>query len=284
MNLETWRQLWRVLEISDIILLIVDIRFPVLHFSPAFYHYCTNILKKDVILVLNKIDLVPTPVVVAWKHYFLKKFPNLHILLFSSAKQIKHRRHKAKKEDLDEYDEEELVVKALSADIYTAKAHAQLYECVKDIVKNNVDLTSWSHLVEKQLQHKNNNSAEGSEKMMENLTLTNEDTNIMDKLFNNEVQRKKYEHGFVTIGCCGFPNVGKSSLLNSLNGRKVVSVSRTPGHTKHLQTIFLTKSVRICDCPGLVFPSLVSKPLQVMGVLFYFYFVGCCIFFNNLRY
>lgn len=61
----------------------------------------------------------------------------------------------------------------------------------------------------------------------------------------------------------GFPNVGKSSLLNSLNGRKVVSVSRTPGHTKHLQTVFLTKNVRLCDCPGLVFPSLVSKPLQV---------------------
>lgn len=29
MNLETWRQLWRVMEISDIILFIVDIRFPV---------------------------------------------------------------------------------------------------------------------------------------------------------------------------------------------------------------------------------------------------------------
>lgn len=29
LNLETWRQLWRVLEMSDIILLIVDIRFPV---------------------------------------------------------------------------------------------------------------------------------------------------------------------------------------------------------------------------------------------------------------
>ena len=29
LNLETWRQLWRVLEISDIILVIVDIRYPV---------------------------------------------------------------------------------------------------------------------------------------------------------------------------------------------------------------------------------------------------------------
>ncbi len=62
--------------------------------------------------------------------------------------------------------------------------------------------------------------------------------------------------------------MGKSSLLNSLTGRKVVSVSRTPGHTKHLQTIFLTKSVRLCDCPGLVFPSLVSKPLQILAGIY----------------
>lgn len=33
LNLETWRQLWRVLEISDIILVIVDIRYPVTEFN-----------------------------------------------------------------------------------------------------------------------------------------------------------------------------------------------------------------------------------------------------------
>ena len=44
---------------------------------------------------------------------------------------------------------------------------------------------------------------------------------------------------------------------------QVVSTSRTPGHTKHFQTIFLTRSLRLCDCPGLVFPSLISKQLQV---------------------
>lgn len=61
----------------------------------------------------------------------------------------------------------------------------------------------------------------------------------------------------------GFPNVGKSSVLNSLVGRKVVSVSRTPGHTKYFQTYYLTPTVKLCDCPGLVFPSLVNKQLQV---------------------
>lgn len=29
LNLETWRQLWRVLEMSDVLLVVVDARFPV---------------------------------------------------------------------------------------------------------------------------------------------------------------------------------------------------------------------------------------------------------------
>lgn len=106
LNLETWRQLWRVLEISDIILLIVDIRFPALHFSPKFYEYCTQALQKDVILILNKIDLVPTSLVVAWKLYFETKYPNLHIILFSSAKQIKYRQKQRQQKGKSSKDEQ----------------------------------------------------------------------------------------------------------------------------------------------------------------------------------
>ncbi len=43
---------------------------------------------------------------------------------------------------------------------------------------------------------------------------------------------------FVVLGTVGHPNVGKSSLINGLMGRKVVSTSRTPGHTKHFQTMY----------------------------------------------
>jgi ribosome biogenesis GTPase A len=49
---------------------------------------------------------------------------------------------------------------------------------------------------------------------------------------------------------------------------QVVSCSRTPGHTKHFQTIYLTPTICLCDCPGLVFPSLVEKNLQVLSGMF----------------
>lgn len=36
------------------------------------------------ILVLNKIDLAPPDLTVAWKHYFLKHYPTLKIVTFTS--------------------------------------------------------------------------------------------------------------------------------------------------------------------------------------------------------
>jgi len=82
-NLEVWRQLWRVVEMSDIVLLIVDIRHPLVHFSPALYHWVNDELKRPMVLVLNKIDLVAPDVVRAWEAYFHQRFPGLHTASFS---------------------------------------------------------------------------------------------------------------------------------------------------------------------------------------------------------
>jgi len=73
----------------------------------------------------------------------------------------------------------------------------------------------------------------------------------------------------ITIGTLGHPNVGKSSLINGLKKKKVVSTSRTPGHTKHFQTIFLNNWLRLCDCPGLVFPALdMRREMQIVCGLY----------------
>ncbi|KAA0161310.1 hypothetical protein FNF31_03924 [Cafeteria roenbergensis] len=58
----------------------------------------------------------------------------------------------------------------------------------------------------------------------------------------------------VVVGVVGHPNVGKSSLINTLTGAKRVSVSRTPGHTKRMQHIAVCPGLTLLDCPGLLFP------------------------------
>lgn len=71
-----------------------------------------------------------------------------------------------------------------------------------------------------------------------------------------------------TVGMVGYPNVGKSSTINSLFQRKIVQTSLTPGKTKSAQTLNLSGTT-LCDCPGLVFPSLVThkQDLVLNGIL-----------------
>jgi large subunit GTPase 1 len=71
------------------------------------------------------------------------------------------------------------------------------------------------------------------------------------------------------VGLVGYPNVGKSSTINALIGEKKVSVSSTPGKTKHFQTIHLSSDIVLCDCPGLVFPQFATTKADLVcdGVL-----------------
>jgi nuclear GTP-binding protein len=59
----------------------------------------------------------------------------------------------------------------------------------------------------------------------------------------------------VTVGLVGMPNVGKSSVINSLKRTRAAAVGNTPGVTKAVQEIHLDKQVRLLDSPGVVFSS-----------------------------
>ncbi|KAJ8404045.1 hypothetical protein AAFF_G00343950 [Aldrovandia affinis] len=68
----------------------------------------------------------------------------------------------------------------------------------------------------------------------------------------------------ITVGVVGFPNVGKSSLINSLKRARACSVGATPGVTKHLQEVHLDKHIKLLDCPGIVMATSTSDAGMIL--------------------
>ena len=56
----------------------------------------------------------------------------------------------------------------------------------------------------------------------------------------------------ISVGFIGYPNVGKSSVINTLKNGKVCKVAPIPGETKVWQYITLTRRIYLIDCPGIV--------------------------------
>ncbi|CAH0480628.1 unnamed protein product [Peronospora belbahrii] len=204
-NLEVWRQLWRVIERSSVLVHLADTRCPLLHISDQLMiHVRTTFPWKRIVLVLTKTDLVATERVQKWSRYLEARYgQDISILAYSR----------------DNVEESNAVLMRTIGQVSAGIEHHVLNEAPTDAA-------------------------------------------LKDTL---------------TIGFVGEPNVGKSSLLNSLFGRKLVSVSATPGHTKHMQTHYFDhvellerddnvfSRILVCDCPGVVFPRFnVPVLLQIL--------------------
>ncbi|CAH8608678.1 unnamed protein product [Schistosoma curassoni] len=59
----------------------------------------------------------------------------------------------------------------------------------------------------------------------------------------------------ISVGIIGYPNVGKSSIINALRNKKVCNVAPLAGETKVWQYVTLMKSIFLIDCPGVVYPD-----------------------------
>ncbi len=63
------------------------------------------------------------------------------------------------------------------------------------------------------------------------------------------------------VGVVGYPNVGKSSLINALKGKNAAPTSSISGYTKALQKIRIAKRIYLFDTPG-VFPRKENDEFQ----------------------
>lgn len=80
-------------------------------------------------------------------------------------------------------------------------------------------------------------------------------SNIMLDI-NSKRQDKGLSSRAGRILIVGAPNVGKSTLINKLVGRKSAGVGNTPGFTKNLSWIRINKDLELLDSPGILWPKL----------------------------
>lgn len=68
----------------------------------------------------------------------------------------------------------------------------------------------------------------------------------------------------ISIGFIGYPNVGKSSIINTLKKRAVCRAAPIPGETRVWQYVALTKRIYLIDCPGVVYEGDQSETEKVL--------------------
>lgn len=82
-----------------------------------------------------------------------------------------------------------------------------------------------------------------------------------------EINEKRSNRGMlprpVRAVVIGFPNVGKSALINRLLGRKVVASARRAGVTRQLQWVRISETLELLDAPGII-PSRLENQLDAV--------------------
>lgn len=81
-------------------------------------------------------------------------------------------------------------------------------------------------------------------------------TNQIAASLNEKRQKKGLKPRKLRILILGIPNVGKSTLINRLVGKKATNVGNKPGITKKLEWIRINNDLELLDTPGILWPKL----------------------------
>ncbi|NXC12685.1 GNL3 protein, partial [Corythaeola cristata] len=178
-------ELRKVIDASDVVLEVLDARDPMGCRCPQLEQAVTcSGGDKKLLLVLNKIDLVPKENLEKWLNYLKKEFPTV---AFKSATLMKDK-------TMEQF----------------RKRRAR------------VDLSRTTECF-------------GSKCLL--------------KLLH---EHGKTQNKAIQVGIVGFPNVGKSSIINSLKGVRACNVGLTRGVTKSMQIVHIDKQTKMLDSPGII--------------------------------
>jgi large subunit GTPase 1 len=108
-NLHVWRQLWRVLERSSVVLQIVDARNPLFYLSDDLRTYAMEELGKPMLMIVNKGDYLTDVQRKAWSEYFTEKgVDHLFFSAYEEQKRIDEAAIAAKRAELFQGDQNEV--------------------------------------------------------------------------------------------------------------------------------------------------------------------------------
>ncbi|TKY90980.1 hypothetical protein EX895_000979 [Sporisorium graminicola] len=322
-NLEVWRQLWRVIERSHLVVQIVDARNPLRFRCEDLEKYVSSLgigstngieyLEEDStgkgprrnLLLINKADLLDDQQRRYWADYFDAQ--GIQYAFFSAANAAAIQLARAEEEerlrleqlklaeprdeDEEDYDQEDDEEEDDEEDVQAASAAAvdQGAKNAKPLVGQEATdrVLDHSHaavrdnLVAEKTYGQDDAVDAATATAATTLSATRDPTRVLNVLeleelfmacappLNDFAIDGQPAPSKLVVGLVGYPNVGKSSTINALLGEKKVSVSSTPGKTKHFQTIHLSPTTVLCDCPGLVFPQFATTSAELVcdGVL-----------------
>uniref|UniRef100_A0A3P9NGZ0 Large subunit GTPase 1 homolog n=1 Tax=Poecilia reticulata TaxID=8081 RepID=A0A3P9NGZ0_POERE len=257
-NLEFWRQLWRVIERSDIVVQIVDARNPLLFRCPDLELYVKEVSQNKVnMLLVNKADLLTQEQRKVWAKHFEQE--GVRAVFWSALAESDRLDAEEKGMEVDdpesvesdpEADESpynlDLNERALKGE---EKAREGDESGVEEEQQDNVDVDEedWQTCSEEEEDDAEGETAGPSGESFHNSSRLLHKDELLE-MFKASHNRPRCKEDELTIGLVGYPNVGKSSTINTILRNKKVSVSATPGHTKHFQLkvgLFVSP-VRLC--------------------------------------
>lgn len=176
---------------------------------------------------------------------------------------------KAKRLMMKEYKNIDVVYELIDARIPRSSKIKNIYDIVgnkpKILIMTKKDLADLS-MVERWVKYYENL---GSKVIVADLNDENDIKNIITTTHElvEGLQEKREEKGMkpkeVRALVVGIPNVGKSTLINRLVGRKVADVGNKPGITKGLTWLKTNHNIMLLDTPGILWPKIENKDIAL---------------------